>query len=145
MSAPNSPTQARPASRDTGFPEPFNGDRNTTLPHPDANLSPNARISQDDIAVAKVLHRTRRSFMAKHKRTISHGFLDPQSEMMYSEVVDEAGEEALLEHDAEGSQSPSAGRPSKDGADSLSSDGGSVRSRQRRRGFFKKLGFHHHK
>lgn len=59
-------------------------ERNTTLPHPDADLSPNASISADDIAIARVLSRQRRSFLAKHKRTVSHGMITPEMERTHS-------------------------------------------------------------
>lgn len=59
---------------DTGFPEPFNGVSNTTLPHPDADLSPDAVISQEDINFTGFMRRSRRPFNRhKSKRTISHG------------------------------------------------------------------------
>src|SRR5690349_13343369 len=85
---PPSPSKLRPRSRDTGFPSSFDGrksqyftnlhssytnpsplsERNTTLPHPDADLSPNASISADDVAIGRVLSRQRKSFLARHKR-----------------------------------------------------------------------------
>ncbi|KAL1864868.1 hypothetical protein Daus18300_007435 [Diaporthe australafricana] len=86
-SMPHSDTSSRPPSRQTGFPEPFCGSRNTTLPHPDADTSPNASISQDDIAISRVESRQRRSFRAKNKRTISHGLITPEMEQMYSDLV----------------------------------------------------------
>ncbi|KAF4461243.1 hypothetical protein FALBO_11955 [Fusarium albosuccineum] len=70
--------------RDTGFPEPFNDVRNTTLPHPDADLSPNACISQEDIDPDRAMVRTRRSFLRKKRRTLNHGRITPQSEALYS-------------------------------------------------------------
>ncbi|KAK4089238.1 hypothetical protein Purlil1_6227 [Purpureocillium lilacinum] len=75
-----SPTKAaKPSSRlrDTGFPEPFNKDRNTTLPHPEADLSPNASISQGDVAVGDFAPHSR-PFLSKRKRIISHGIVDRQ-------------------------------------------------------------------
>jgi len=44
--------------RETGFPEYFNS-RTTCLPHPDANLSPDACLTEDDVNMhkAKVRHR----------------------------------------------------------------------------------------
>jgi hypothetical protein len=59
-------------------------ERNTTLPHPDADLSPNASISADDIAIGRVLTRQRRSFLAKHKRTVSYGMITPEMERTHS-------------------------------------------------------------
>ncbi|KAM0287195.1 hypothetical protein ACHAQH_000509 [Verticillium albo-atrum] len=66
---------------DTGFPEPFNGNSNTTLPHPEADLSPGAVISQDDLTAGKI--GKRRSLRHRHKRTISHGRITPQMEAKY--------------------------------------------------------------
>lgn len=142
--------------------------RNTTLPHPDANLSPDATISQDDVAIHKVLSRTRRSFLAKYRRTISHGFITPQMELemeeaMYSEVAEACGEHTLVgDRDDPAASSAAASvaaraavkdgsegrRTSKDGGDSVSSagdlpmlDNASTRSR-RRRDFLRRLGLH---
>ncbi|GKT60594.1 hypothetical protein ColTof4_00720 [Colletotrichum tofieldiae] len=153
--APRSPsTKSQASLRDTGFPEPFNGERNTTLPHPDANLSPNAVISQEDISGQRVMARTRRSFLQKHKRTISHGVITPQMAALYSsEALTEAEASAILDADAPSNASqfslPAGGRYSKDGAESfLSHSGGDlspVMSAQsgggRRDGLFKKLGW----
>lgn len=79
----SSPTKSY-RERDTGFPEPLDGVRNTTLPHPDADLSPNATISQDDISAERNIRRTRRSFLQKHRRTVSHGFISPHTEAIQS-------------------------------------------------------------
>ncbi|PHH70357.1 hypothetical protein CDD83_5463 [Cordyceps sp. RAO-2017] len=70
--------------RDTGFPEPFDEGRNTTLPHPEADLSPNASISQEEVAVDRALKRRRLFFLNKHKKTISHGLITPQMEALHS-------------------------------------------------------------
>src|SRR3569833_2419584 len=59
-------------------------DRNTTLPHPDADLSPNACISADDVSVNKVLHRSRRSFLAKRTRAVSYGKIQPDKKTIHS-------------------------------------------------------------
>jgi hypothetical protein len=80
------PTHTRQKSRDTGFPEPFDNDRNTTLPHPDADLSPNASISQDDIAVDTVVKHRRRPFN-RHRRTVSHGYISPTTEAIQSTLA----------------------------------------------------------
>jgi hypothetical protein len=93
MSAPSSPVSASASSirrrnRDTGFPEPFNGDRNTTLPYPGADLSPNARITMDDdlLNADPFSHKRsfRRSRLSKHKRTVSYGKITPQFEALQS-------------------------------------------------------------
>jgi hypothetical protein len=76
--------KTRREPRDTGFPEPFNSIRNTTLPHPDADLSPNACLSQEDIDPDRALMRTRRSFLRKKRRTLNHGRITPASEALYS-------------------------------------------------------------
>lgn len=104
----SSSARARARARDTGFPESFCGseslspsrslapqrltnlppiDRNTSLPHPDADTSPNASISQDDIAVSRALSRHRRSFLVgKMRRNVSHGRITAEMEQMYSDV-----------------------------------------------------------
>jgi hypothetical protein len=48
-------------NRDTGFPEPLSHDRNTTLPHPDADTSPNATMEAPDLNLVRT--RSRRSFL----------------------------------------------------------------------------------
>jgi hypothetical protein len=78
----------------------------------------------------KVLSRTRKSFLAKHKRTISHGYITPQMEAKYSEMTlpgqestlsleEEDDEELEKKKDLAGSSS--TGRLSKDGTASFSS------------------------
>ncbi|EOO02607.1 hypothetical protein UCRPA7_1901 [Phaeoacremonium minimum UCRPA7] len=149
----------RPTSRDTGFPEPFCGNRNTTLPHPDADLSPNASISADDISITRVLSRQRRSFLSsRNKRTISHGLITKEMEQMYSDPV--------IDSDLDSPTIPSGkrfeplGRPStSDGGDSMerpstsndeSRDPAQLRvstehTHKRRHSLLGKFGFHHHK
>ncbi|KAG6131314.1 hypothetical protein E4U38_004012 [Claviceps purpurea] len=114
IQAPRTSTSKR-VPRDTGFPEPFHKGKmcmisavdvdmysrfvqvsysqpprivsNTTLPHPDADLSPNATLSSDDVSPERVLKRNRLSFLKKNnKRTVSHGTLDPHSEALHSIV-----------------------------------------------------------
>ncbi|ROT41553.1 hypothetical protein SODALDRAFT_122468 [Sodiomyces alkalinus F11] len=87
-------SRRRIPNHDTGFPEPFNGVSNTTLPHPEANISPDAVISQEDIIFSKK-GRSSRSFRQKHKRTISHGRITQQMQAMYSDVVLEEDEDML--------------------------------------------------
>lgn len=77
-------TKPRREPRDTGFPEPFNDVRNTTLPHPEADLSPNACISQEDVNPDRALSRTRRSFLRKKRRTLNHGRINPTTQAVYS-------------------------------------------------------------
>ncbi|POS73002.1 hypothetical protein DHEL01_v208599 [Diaporthe helianthi] len=173
-SMPHSDTSSRPRSRETGFPEPFCGSRNTTLPHPDADTSPNACISQDDVSISRVESRQRRSFRAKHKRTISHGLITPEMEQMYSMVaVTSDSESASTREDLERLPTipgtPAVGHmarpPSKDGGISIAStstgdnrksmdhDNNTFRSRlpsdsssakSPKRGFMQRLGISHH-
>ncbi|KAG7141012.1 hypothetical protein HYQ46_007903 [Verticillium longisporum] len=116
MASPDMHETTAPASvesrrqHDTGFPEPFNGVSNTTLPHPEADLSPNAFISQDDLTAGKI--GKRRSIRRRHKRTISHGRITPQMEAKYH--VD-----PLLEEDEDAPDSMM------DGTDGLRSPSGS--------------------
>lgn len=44
---------------------------NTTLPHPDADLSPNAVISGDHLSLEGSMRRRRLSMLHKHRRTVS--------------------------------------------------------------------------
>ncbi|KAF7563033.1 hypothetical protein G7046_g1081 [Stylonectria norvegica] len=112
----------RRKSRDTGFPEPFNDDRNTTLPHPDADLSPNACLCEEDINPDRCLTRTHRSFLRKHshRHVLQHGKITPQAEALYSVV-------SLVNNttDADTQKPPSpsivSSRLSKDGTDSIAS------------------------
>jgi hypothetical protein len=101
MSTPPTPTRIRREDRDTGFPEPFGDNFNTTLPHPDADLSPNATISQDDLSVAQAMKRRRLSMLTKHRRTVSqassvggatvHGVLSIVSAYIPASPVDGPG------------------------------------------------------
>lgn len=97
MSAPLSPTSTTSSGklrRDTGFPEPFCG---TTLPHPDADTSPNASISASDVDPHRA---TRRSIRARkrYRHTLAHGKIRPEES---AESLDDAatlgGEEELEE------------------------------------------------
>ncbi|KAI0833180.1 hypothetical protein F5Y06DRAFT_280537 [Hypoxylon sp. FL0890] len=67
---------------DTGFPEAF-AEYTTSLRHPEANVNPGACISAEDIDPSRTLHRTRRSFLGKHKRTISHGVIPHDSDQRH--------------------------------------------------------------
>jgi hypothetical protein len=117
-SMPQSPTRARPQSRDTGFPAPFCGSGNTTLPHPEADTSPNATITAEDISVSKVLVRSRRSLLAKNnRRTLSHGIITASMERLHSNAdLDDSADAAAAGLDR---QQSLMGRPSKDGGESL--------------------------
>ena len=108
VSSSNMPPKFRRQDWDTGFPEPFNSgkhpvifayaehssadhvacpDRNTTLPYPGADLSPNACISMNDLLRTNSLAsstRSRRHRLSKHKRTVSYGIISAQHEAMQS-------------------------------------------------------------
>ncbi|KAI5462597.1 hypothetical protein BGZ63DRAFT_423841 [Mariannaea sp. PMI_226] len=122
----SSPTTTKPRRReprDTGFPEPLSGDRNTTLPHPDADTSGNACISQEDISPSRALARSHRSFLKKRRPTLNHGTISPQAEALYSifslvntEYTDSDSMKAISP-----SQSHSSVRFSKDGTESIAS------------------------
>lgn len=96
-------------------------DRNTSLPHPDADTSPNASITQEDISVSRVVSRHRRSFLAKSKRTISHGLITPEMEQMYSDVtvISDSDASPILVQDARLPGAPT--RPTSGGANSFNS------------------------
>ncbi|KAI0472615.1 hypothetical protein GGR56DRAFT_572811 [Xylariaceae sp. FL0804] len=73
--ASSSSSDSRPSSRygyDTGFPDSF-AQTTTSMRHPDAVVDPGFSISSEDIDPSKTFSRSRRSFLAKHRRTISHG------------------------------------------------------------------------
>ncbi|KAL2757940.1 hypothetical protein ACRALDRAFT_2025624 [Sodiomyces alcalophilus JCM 7366] len=88
-------SRRRLQDHDTGFPEPFNGVSNTTLPHPEADISPDAVITQEDVTFTRKARSSRHPFRQKHKRTISHGRLTRPMPAMYSDVVLEEDEDAL--------------------------------------------------
>jgi len=86
--------------KDTGFPEPLSLDRNTTLPHPDADTSPHAAIESADID----LHRThsRLSFMrhySKHKG--SHLSVPLYDNIEYADASHENSDVRTIENDVE--------------------------------------------
>ncbi|OBT80985.1 hypothetical protein VF21_00273 [Pseudogymnoascus sp. 05NY08] len=68
------PDQEFNGIRYTGFPEPLCLHRNTTLPHPDANLSPDACIESFDTPLARSHSRLR---FSSSRRVSSKGFIDP--------------------------------------------------------------------
>ncbi|KAK4451904.1 hypothetical protein QBC34DRAFT_377877 [Podospora aff. communis PSN243] len=63
-----SPSQLSLRERDTGFPEYFH-DRTTSLPHPDANLSPDACLTEDDINISRAEIRHRMSILVGRDRS----------------------------------------------------------------------------
>lgn len=122
MSASPTTRKPRREPRDTGFPEPLSGDRNTTLPHPDADLSPNACICQEDVDPARAMRRHRRSFLKKNrKHIIQSGKITPQHEAMYSALSLVSSEIAEFGFPKRSSPSLESVRLSKDGTDSVMS------------------------
>ncbi|KAK8138745.1 hypothetical protein PG984_002125 [Apiospora sp. TS-2023a] len=96
-------SSTRPMSRDqhdTGFPESF-ASRTTSMRHPDANTSPGACISAEDIDPAKTLNRSRRSLLRKHRRTISHGVITAEAAAEYANdsAVDVNDSKDMLPYD----------------------------------------------
>lgn len=67
--APKSPTQRSLRERNTGFPDCFCGNRNTSLPHPEAKLGEEACITEDDVNVGRALVRHRMSFQVQRERS----------------------------------------------------------------------------
>ena len=53
------------------------------MPHPEADLSPNAMLSYEDVSVDKMVKRHRLSFLKKNKRTVTHGKIEPQPETLH--------------------------------------------------------------
>ncbi|KAK4043084.1 hypothetical protein C8A01DRAFT_44007 [Parachaetomium inaequale] len=80
MPIPQSPTQMSFRERDTGFPESFCGSRNTTRPHPEANLNPGACITEDDVNPARALIRHRMTFMAQQESHSRASTLDDRGD-----------------------------------------------------------------
>ncbi|KFY50351.1 hypothetical protein V496_09391 [Pseudogymnoascus sp. VKM F-4515 (FW-2607)] len=68
------PDQEFNGIRYTGFPEPLSLDRNTTLPHPDADLSPDACIESFD----PPSRSSSRFRFSSSRRVSSKGFIDPK-------------------------------------------------------------------
>ncbi|KAI0383153.1 hypothetical protein F5Y04DRAFT_30010 [Hypomontagnella monticulosa] len=106
---------------DTGFPEAF-AEYTTSLRHPEANVNPGACISAEDIDPSKTLQRSRRSFLAKHKRTISHGVITHDTDRLSNHsalalpTIDSAVDVGDLKPT---NTNGSIGRSSKDGAESI--------------------------
>ena len=79
-SRPNSrdEDELRPEEDVTGFPSYFRS-HTTSRRHPDAITTPGACITADDVDPNKALNRSKHSLLRKHKRTVSHGKIDPDS------------------------------------------------------------------
>ncbi|RYO90679.1 hypothetical protein DL766_006168 [Monosporascus sp. MC13-8B] len=75
-----STNDSRPTSRnyDTGFPDWFAA-HTTSLRHPDAIVGSGACISAEDFDPDKAIRRSKRRLLAKHRRTLSHGKIEPEA------------------------------------------------------------------
>jgi len=72
-------------NKNTGFPEPLSPDRNTTLPHPDADTSPNASIEAPDVDLTRT--HSRRSFLhSRHQSKNSFGKIDLKQSGFYDNI-----------------------------------------------------------
>ncbi|KAL2025033.1 hypothetical protein VTK56DRAFT_35 [Thermocarpiscus australiensis] len=67
VAIPQSSSNMSFRNRDTGFPVSFDGHRNTTLPHPEANLDPDACITEEDVHPMLAIARYRISFMSQRE------------------------------------------------------------------------------
>ncbi|KAF3014007.1 hypothetical protein G7054_g9793 [Neopestalotiopsis clavispora] len=115
-------SDGRPLSRDydTGFPDL---PRTTTWRHPEANTSPDACISAEDIDPAKALHRHHSRFLhSKYKRTTSHGRITSEMELEFlkSQEALNSRDSAIGMEDHQGLVvDDGAARQSRDGAESI--------------------------
>ncbi|KAK0739884.1 hypothetical protein B0T21DRAFT_150063 [Apiosordaria backusii] len=126
VTPPRSPSQMSTRIRDTGFPDTFCGNRNTSLPHPEAKIGPDACITEDDVNVGRALIRHRMSFQVQTERPYG------RSLSLYDCAVSGSSDEGALttlSRMALGSIRPSAEQPttirpaSRDGHSVTSSDG----------------------
>ncbi|KAI5851595.1 hypothetical protein DFP73DRAFT_161602 [Morchella snyderi] len=83
-------------TRDTGFPEPLSVERNTTLPHKDAQTAPHEKL---DTAVISEKHHRHRAHMRHHHNR--HKAERAQAEM-YSGLEVEENVDARGGHAAKG-------------------------------------------
>ncbi|KAH7348309.1 hypothetical protein BKA65DRAFT_258119 [Rhexocercosporidium sp. MPI-PUGE-AT-0058] len=138
------PAQERNSlGKDTGFPEPLSEDRNTTLPHPEADTSPNATIEAPDANPTRP--HSRRSFLGRHhSHQKSSSFLpkDLENSGLYDNIQYADG--SREEKSTKELQSDESGKGSSDGSsfDGSSEKGGRRYSDgERKRGIFARLGF----
>lgn len=79
------PRETNVLNKNTGFPEPLSPDRNTTLPHPDADTSPNASIEAPDVDLTRT--HSRNSFLhRRHHSKNSFGKVDVKDSSLYDNV-----------------------------------------------------------
>ncbi|KAI5923065.1 hypothetical protein F4810DRAFT_221770 [Camillea tinctor] len=120
ISTSSTSSSSRPTSRnyDTGFPDSF-ASCTTSLRHPDAIIDPAYSISTEDVDPAKTFHRSRKSFLSKHKRTISHGFIVHQMDQNASTSSVLPSIDSAVDIMEVKDEHGSVGGYSKDGADSV--------------------------
>ncbi|KFX89831.1 hypothetical protein O988_02737 [Pseudogymnoascus sp. VKM F-3808] len=130
------PDQEFNGIRYTGFPEPLSLQRNTTLPHPSANLSPDACIESSDIP----LHRSH-SFLrfSSSRRVSSKGFIDPNQvyeNMLYvdSTVGSKPGSSSSSKQSSSPSLDDDARLKSSDGRRSSGETDSSERNHRKKKG-----------
>ncbi|KAL5322191.1 hypothetical protein ACEPPN_010161 [Leptodophora sp. 'Broadleaf-Isolate-01'] len=138
------PAQERNSlGKDTGFPEPLSEDRNTTLPHPEADTSPNATIEAPDIDMTRT--HSRRSFLSRHSSHQKNSSFHPkdlEKSGLYDNIqyADGSREEKSMKE----LQGEDSGKGSSDGSSlngSFDKDGRRYSDGERKRGLFAKLGF----
>ncbi|SPN97310.1 uncharacterized protein DNG_00824 [Cephalotrichum gorgonifer] len=76
--SPTSTTSSAKIRRDTGFPDMFFG---TNLHHPDADTSPNASISAEDVNPAQAPRR-RFTKLIRSRNSLAHGKIGSSSESL---------------------------------------------------------------
>ncbi|KAI1485630.1 hypothetical protein F5X96DRAFT_682656 [Biscogniauxia mediterranea] len=115
-----SSSSSRPTSRnyDTGFPDSF-ASCTTSLRHPDAIVDPAYSISTEDVDPAKTFHRSRKSFLSKHKRTTSHGVIVHQMDQNASTSSVLPSVDSAVDIMEMKDEHGSIGEFSKDGAESI--------------------------
>lgn len=110
-------------------------DRNTSLPHPEARIGPDACITEDDISATRALARHRMSFLVgrERSRTLTTGMISSEAQQVCaSPVLIEDGDKIsaiglLALHSFRGSDlgHKEGPRSSKDGDSLASVSGGS--------------------
>lgn len=83
-------------NHNTGFPEPLSTERNTTLPHPEADTSKNATIEAADIPLARTHSRGRGFLHRHHSHVTNKGKIDPSETGVYDGVHYVNGSKEML-------------------------------------------------
>lgn len=142
-------------TRNTGFPEPLSPDRNTTLPHPDADTSKNACISGPDIPLQRT-HVRNRSFLSRHHAGNGHhnlchktdGTISVEDSGLYDNITYADGSEETRNSKDTEQSSARSDDVVKDGEQEVSNwldherDEQGYRTGERKKGVLRKLGLH---